>query len=632
MPEEQNQDYSAKNITVLKGLEAVRLRPSMYIGDTGERGLHHLINEVVDNSLDEALAGHCTYILIQVNQDGTVTVEDDGRGIPTDIHPQEGKSALELVMTILHAGGKFDKKTYKVSGGLHGVGVSCVNALSTWLEVHVKRNGNIYYQKYERGIPQEAVKIIGTYEGRTGTKVTFLPDPTIFTTTTFQYEKITARLKELAYLNKGIKIIIKDERTNTEETYQYQGGIKEFVQHLNSTKQPLHQDIIFLNKKNDQTEMEIALQYNDSYNENIHSFVNNINTVEGGTHYTGFSTALTRSINEYIRKKKLTDTKLSGDDTKEGLTAIISMKIPNPQFEGQTKTKLGNSEIKGMVDSAVYEQLTTYLEEHPHTAKIIINKIILAAQAREAARKARELTRRKSVLDSGSLPGKLSDCQERDPARAEIFIVEGDSAGGSSIMARNRENQAILPLRGKILNVEKARLDKMLKNEQITILLAALGTSIGEDFDLAKTRYHKIILMTDADVDGAHISCLLLTLFYRHLRPLIQAGYIYLAMPPLYKVSKGKQHWYCFNDKELEELLATIGKEVTIQRYKGLGEMNPDQLRETTMNEETRKLKKITIEDAALADEMFSTLMGEEVEPRRKFIEEHATYVKNLDV
>ena len=632
MPEEQPQDYSAKNITVLKGLEAVRLRPSMYIGDTGERGFHHLVNEVVDNSLDEALAGHCTYILVKLNTDGTCTVEDDGRGIPTDIHPIEGKSALELVMTILHAGGKFDKKTYKVSGGLHGVGVSCVNALSTWLEVHVRRNGKVYYQKYHQGTPQEPVKDIGTYEGRTGTRVTFLPDPTIFTTTTFLYDKVAARLRELAYLNKGIKIIINDERTNTEETFQYHGGIKEFVQHLNTTKQPLHADIIYLHKKNDHTEMEIALQYNDSYNENIHSFVNNINTIEGGTHYTGFSTALTRSINEYIRKRKLTDTKLTGEDAREGLTAIISMKIPNPQFEGQTKTKLGNSDIKGMVDSAVYEQLNIYLEEHPQTAKIIINKILLSAQAREAARKARELTRRKSALDSGSLPGKLSDCQERDPAHAELFCVEGDSAGGSCISARNRENQAILPLRGKILNVEKARLDKILRNEQITILLAALGTNIGEDFDINKTRYHKIILMADADVDGAHISCLLLTLFYRHLRPLIQAGYIYLAMPPLYKVSKGKQHWYCFNDKELEELLNTIGKDVNIQRYKGLGEMNPDQLWETTMNPETRKLKKITIEDAALADEMFSTLMGEEVEPRRKFIEDNATYVKNLDI
>ncbi|MDO8556715.1 MAG: DNA topoisomerase (ATP-hydrolyzing) subunit B [Nanoarchaeota archaeon] len=630
--ETSTQDYSAKNITVLKGLEAVRLRASMYIGDTSERGLHHLINEVVDNSLDEALAGNCTFIKVTINANGSVTVEDDGRGIPVDVHPQEGKSALELVMTVLHAGGKFDKKSYKVSGGLHGVGVSCVNALSTWLEVQVKRNGNVYFQRYEQGKPVTEVKIVGQYEGRTGTIVTFLPDTTIFTATIFSYDVVASRLRELAYLNKGVKILIKDERTGIEEVFHYLGGIKEFVQHLNKSKVALHPEIIYINKTTENTEVEIAMQYNDSYNENIHSFVNNINTIEGGTHYSGYATALTRSINDYIKKKKLTETKLTGEDVREGLTTIISLKIPNPQFEGQTKTKLGNSEIKGFVDSAVYEALNTYFEEHPTVAKIVIGKVINAAEAREAARKARELTRRKSALDSGSLPGKLADCQERDPAKTELFIVEGDSAGGSSIMARDRKIQAILPLRGKILNVEKARLDKMLRNEQITILLSALGTGIGEEFNIAKTRYHKIILMTDADVDGAHISCLLLTLFYRHLRPLIEKGYVYIAMPPLYKINKGKTIKYCYNNQELEKALEELGQDAHIQRYKGLGEMNPEQLWETTMNPADRKIKQATIHDAALADEMFSTLMGEEVEPRKAFIEKHATYVRNLDI
>ncbi len=626
-----DKEYTAKDITVLKGLEAVRKRPSMYVGDIGERGLHHLVSEAVDNSLDEALSSNCTFILVKINKDGSVTVEDDGRGIPAEIHPTEGKSALELVMTVLHAGGKFDKKTYKVSGGLHGVGISVVNALSTWLEVRVKRDGKIHFQRYEKGIPVTEVRIIGEYQGRTGTIVTFLPDATIFSSIEFKYDIIASRLKELAYLNKGTRILIEDERTGTKEEFCYQGGIKEFVNHLNKAKKPLHPEIIYLQKGFDHTEVEIAMQYTDGYTENIHSFVNNINTVEGGTHYSGFATALTRSVNDYVRKSRLTDAKLTGEDVREGLTAIISLKIPNPQFEGQTKTKLGNSEIKGIVDSVVYDSLQRYFEEHPSTAKIIISKIVLAAHAREAARKARELTRRKSALDSGSLPGKLADCQERDPAHAEIFIVEGDSAGGSALMGRNREIQAILPLRGKILNVEKARLDRILKSEQITTLISAIGTGIGEEFDIAKCRYHKIISMSDRDVDGAHVCCLLLTLFYRYMRPLIEAGYIYIATPPLYKVTKGKQIIYCADDKELQQKISELGKEITVQRFKGLGEMNPEQLWETTMNPENRILKKVTIEDAALADEMFTILMGEEVEPRREFIEQHAQYVKNLD-
>ncbi|MEK6904327.1 MAG: DNA gyrase subunit B, partial [Nanoarchaeota archaeon] len=543
--QQQIQDsYSAKDITVLKGLEAVRLRPSMFIGDTSERGLHHLVQEVIDNSLDEALSGNCTFISIKINKDGSVTVEDDGRGIPVDIHPEEKKSALELVMTVLHAGGKFDKKTYKISGGLHGVGVSVVNALSEWLEVRVKRNGSVYYQKYQRGNPVEEVKVIGTYSGRTGTCVTFMPDSSIFQSIEFKYDLITSRLKELAYLNSGVKLIIEDERSGKREEFQYQGGIKEFVMHLNKAKSPLH-EVIFLSKSFDSTGIEIAMQYNEGYNENIHSFVNNINTVEGGTHYSGFATALTRAVNDYIKKNKIADLKLSGEDTREGLTVIISLKIPHPQFEGQTKTKLGNSEIKGQVDSIVYEYLASYFEENPIIAKTIIAKIVAAAQAREAARKARELTRRKSALDSGSLPGKLADCQTRNPEDAELFIVEGDSAGGSSKQARSRETQAILPIRGKILNVEKARLDKMFRNNEIVSLITAIGTGIGEEFDISKARYHKIIIMSDADIDGAHITCLLLTFFYRHMRPLIEAGYLYIAAPPLYKVTKGKQVLYC---------------------------------------------------------------------------------------
>ena len=629
----ESQNYKADSITVLKGLEAVKKRPAMYIGDVSERGLHHLVYEVVDNAIDEALTGNCKEISLTINQDGSISVSDDGRGIPTDIHPGEGKSALELVMTVLHAGGKFDKKTYKVSGGLHGVGVSVVNALSTWLEARVRRDGKIHYQKYLEGKPTSDVKIIGD-AAKTGTTITFLPNPKIFSITEFEYNILATRLRELAFLNKGLKITITDERTNKQETFEYEGGINSFVKHLNKTKQKLHDEPIYVQKKQDAVESEIALQYTESYNETIHSFVNNINTVEHGTHYSGFATALTRAINDYIRKNNLGSEKLSGSDVREGLTAIISVKVPEPQFEGQTKTKLGNSEMKGLVDSMVYDQLSTFFEEHPPLAKKVIGKCVGAARAREAARKARELTRRKSVLESGNLPGKLADCQERDPAKAEIFIVEGDSAGGSSKMGRKRQTQAILPLRGKIINVEKARVDKIFRNNEITTLITAIGAGFGEEFNKEKVRYHKIIIMCDADVDGAHISCLLLTFFYRYMRQIIEEGYLYLAQPPLYKVSKNKRASYVYNDKELEKLFSEIGgrEGASVQRYKGLGEMNPKQLWETTMDPEERKLHQITINDAVEADQMFSVLMGEEVEPRREFIQQHAKSVKNLDV
>ncbi len=624
--------YTAENITVLKGLEAVRKRASMYIGDVSFRGLHHLIEEVVSNSIDEAMVGVCNEIVISINQDGSCTVKDNGRGIPSEMHPTEGKSALELVMTVLHAGGKFDKKTYKISGGLHGVGVSVVNALSAWLEVKVMRDGKIYYQKYTQGIPTADVKILGE-STQTGTIVTFMPDITIFPDITFDYEIIAKRLRELAFLNKNLKIVFKDERANKEITYQYEGGIAAFVAHLNKNKNPLHPEPVVIFKKFDHTEIEIALQYNEGYIENVHTFVNNINTIEGGTHYSGFATALTRAINDYIKKNSKEEEKLTGPDVREGLTAIISLKIPEPQFEGQTKTKLGNSEVKGLVDSAMYDFLTAYFEEHPAIAKIIVGKCTTAAKAREAARKARELTRRKSALDSGSLPGKLADCQERDPAKAELFIVEGDSAGGSCRQGRAREYQAVLPLKGKILNVEKARLDVIFKNVEITTLIAAIGAGVGNELDLSKVRYHKIILMADADVDGSHISCLLLTFFYRYMRPLIETGYLYLARPPLYKMTKNKQIYYAYNDMQKEEILKEIGNDgISLQRYKGLGEMNPEQLWETTLNKEDRKLFQVTIEDAAQADEIFSILMGEEVEPRREFIQEHAKEAKNIDV
>ena len=631
MSEENNQEYKASSITVLKGLEAVRLRPGMFIGDTNVRGLHHLIEEVVANSVDEALMGYATKIILTINKEGSITVQDDGRGIPVDIHPEEGKSALELVMTVLHAGGKFDKKSYKVSGGLHGVGVSCVNALSTWLEVKVMRDGKIYYQKYNEGKPLADIKVIGD-SNRRGTIVTFLPDKTIFEVTEFDYDTIANRLRELAFLNKGLSIDVIDERTDKRNTFEYSGGIIAFVKHLNKAKNPIHPEPLYFSKEQENIGVEIAMQYNEGYNEAVHSFVNNINTVEHGTHYSGFVTALTRAINDYLKKNKVSDEKLTGPDTREGLTAIISVKIPNPQFEGQTKTKLGNSEVKGLVDSIVYDTLSKFLEENPPIAKTIMGKCLQAAKAREAAQKARELTRRKSALDSGSLPGKLADCQERDPAQAEMFIVEGDSAGGSCLGGRDRKYQAILPLRGKVLNVEKARLENIFKNNEITTIIAAIGANVGQEFDPARVRYHKIIIMTDADVDGAHISCLLLTFFYRYMRALIEKGYLYLANPPLYKITKEKKNYYAYSDAEKEKMVLEIGDGTTIQRYKGLGEMNAEQLWETTLDKTRRKLERITIQDAAEADEMFSVLMGEEVAPRRDFIMEHAKDVKNLDI
>jgi DNA gyrase subunit B len=630
--EEPKNDYKASNIVVLKGLEAVRKRPAMYIGDIGERGLHHLVYEVVDNSIDEALTGNCSYISVTINKEGSVTVSDDGRGIPVDIHPVEGKSALELVMTMLHAGGKFDKKTYKVSGGLHGVGVSVVNALSSWLDVKVMRDGKVYYQKFLRGVPQGEVKVIGD-SNTSGTTVTFFPDSEIFQSINFSFEILSRRLRELAYLNKGLKILIRDDREEKEQTFQYDGGIVQFVQHLNKNKNAIHENPAYVSKTFDGVEIEVALQYNEGYQENVHSFVNNINTVEGGTHYSGFATALTRAINDYIIKNKMSNDRLSGNDVREGLTAIISVKVPNPQFEGQTKTKLGNSEIKGYVDTGFYDAFVNFLEENPSIAKRIVGKCISAAKARDAARKARDLTRRKSALDSASLPGKLADCQSKDPVSAELYIVEGDSAGGSAKQGRSRKTQAILPLRGKIINVEKARMDKVFANNEISAIITALGTGIGEDFNIEKLRYHKIILMTDADVDGSHINCLLLTFFYRHMRLLIESGNLYIAMPPLYKITKNRKIHYAYNDEQLETIYEEIGKEgSSLQRYKGLGEMNPGQLWETTMDPETRMLQKITISDAAQADEMFSVLMGEEVIPRRNFIMENARSVKNLDV
>ncbi len=629
---DQDNSYKAESITVLKELEGVRLRPSMYIGDTSIRGLHHLVEEIVANSVDESIAGFCTEILLKINQDGSITVSDNGRGIPVDIHPTEKRPALELVMTVLHAGGKFDKKTYKISGGLHGVGASVVNALSEWLEVTVKRDGKVHKQRYEKGKIVTPVEIIGDSQEH-GTSTTFLPDKEIFPVTTFEFDIISKRLKELAFLNKGLKITIKDERDNKEAVYQYEGGIIHFVQHLNEGKETLNPIPIYFTAKEKDVEAEVAMQYNTSYVDTVHSFVNNINTFEGGTHLAGFYTAITRVVNNYIKKQKLSDTSLKGEDVREGLAAIISVKIPNPQFEGQTKTKLGNSEVKGLVDSVVYTKLTDYFEENPSICKLIVTKCLDSAKAREAARKARDLVRRKSALESGSLPGKLADCQERDPTKTELFIVEGDSAGGSSKQGRNREIQAILPLKGKILNVEKSRLDKIFKNKEIITLISALGCGFGEEFDTKKLRYHKIILLCDADTDGNHINTLLLTLFYRYMRPLIDAGFLYIAQPPLYRVAKNKKTFYPQNDQELQKLLTEIGKEnILIQRFKGLGEMNPQQLWETTMDPSTRTLKQITIYDAVQADEVFNTLMGEQVEPRRLFIQEHAKAARNVDI
>ncbi|MGE4495716.1 MAG: DNA topoisomerase (ATP-hydrolyzing) subunit B [Methanosarcina sp.] len=630
------QVYDASHIQVLEGLEAVRKRPSMYIGSTDGRGLHHLVYEVVDNSIDEALAGFCSEIDVTINPNGSVTVIDNGRGIPIDPHPVHKKSALEVVMTILHAGGKFDKNTYKVSGGLHGVGVSVVNALSEWTEVEVSRDGKKYFQRYIRGKPESDVREIGTSD-TTGTKTTFKPDTKIFETTDFQYDILLNRLRELAFLNRGLIINLKDLRSpeGQAETFNYSGGIIEFVEYLNKKKQPLHEKPIYFERQRDDMVVEIAMQYTNGYTENVYSFANNINTHEGGTHIIGFKTALTRVANDYIKANKLSkeDEKLTGDDVREGLTAIISVKLMEPQFEGQTKTKLGNSEVKGIVDSLVTDGLAEYFEENPKVANIILDKALLAQRAREAAKKARELTRRKSALEVSTLPGKLADCSNKNPAECEIYIVEGDSAGGSAKQGRDRSFQAILPLRGKILNVEKSRLAKILKNNEVISLITAIGTGVSEDFDLENARYHKIIIMTDADVDGAHIRTLLLTLFFRYMRHLIDAGYVYIAQPPFYKIKKGKMDYYAYSDKELADKLKELGeKGVAIQRYKGLGEMNPGQLWETTMDPESRTLLQVTLEDAIRADEIFRVLMGDEVEPRRNFIETHAKEVVDLDI
>lgn len=631
--------YDENQIQVLEGLEAVRKRPGMYIGSTSSRGLHHLVWEVVDNSIDEALAGYCTRIDVTVHKDNSISVTDNGRGIPVGEHAKMKKPAVEVVLTVLHAGGKFggEDSGYKVSGGLHGVGVSVVNALSAHLTVQVKTKGKIHLQEYKRGVPQYDLKVIGETE-ETGTKITFLPDPEIFTETVeYDYEILQSRLRELAFLNKGIEINLFDERTDASNTFKYDGGIISFVEYLNRNREVLHDPPIYTEGTKDNIQVEIALQYNDSYAENIYSFANNINTHEGGTHESGFKSALTRILNDYARKSnsiKESDSNLTGDDVREGLTAIISVKIPEPQFEGQTKTKLGNSEVRGIVESLFSEKLQEFLEEHPSVSKKIMEKGIQAARAREAARKARELTRRKNALEVSSLPGKLADCSSKDASISEIFIVEGDSAGGSAKQGRDRHFQAILPLRGKILNVEKARLDRILSNAEIRAIITALGTGIGVDFDISKARYHKVIIMTDADVDGAHIRTLLLTFFYRYMRKLIEAGYVYIAQPPLYKLERNKTVRYAYNDKQREEMMAEFGDgaKVNVQRYKGLGEMNAGQLWETTMDPESRTLLQVSIQDAMDADLIFDTLMGDNVEPRRDFIQEHAKYVTNLDI
>ncbi len=636
MSELNERHYGAEQIQVLEGLEPVRKRPGMYIGSTGESGLHHLVYEIVDNSIDEALAGCCDTINVIINEDNSVKIVDNGSGIPVETHPKTGKSTLETVLTVLHAGGKFNNDAYKVSGGLHGVGSSVVNALSTWLVAEVSRDGNIYRQKYEKGVAVTELEIVGKSE-HTGTTITFLPDETIFETIVFNYDTIKKRLREMAFLNKGIRITLEDKRENLSNVFHYEGGIKEFVQYLNSKKDVLHDEIIYAEGVKDKVIVEIAIQYTDAYNESLYSFVNNINTAEGGTHLVGFKTALTRVMNDYAKKYNLikeNDIAITGEDIREGITAILSIKIPNPQFEGQTKTKLGNSEVRGIVDSIIGEHLYNYCEENPKVARLIIEKTLRAARAREAARKARELARRKTALDSMSLPGKLADCSEKDPSLCEIYIVEGNSAGGSAKGGRDRRTQAILPLRGKILNVEKSRLDRILNSEEIRNMITAFGCSIGDEFNIEKLRYGKIIIMTDADDDGAHIRTLLLTFFYRYMKPLIDEGHIYAAQPPLYKIKKGKIERYAYSDKELNSILDELGRDgrYDIQRYKGLGEMNPEQLWETTMNPENRVLLKIEVDDAIQADEIFTTLMGEKVGPRREFIEQNAKYAKNLDL
>ncbi|MBS3165993.1 DNA topoisomerase (ATP-hydrolyzing) subunit B [Candidatus Woesearchaeota archaeon] len=625
--------YGASSITVLEGLEAVRRRPGMYIGDTSIRGLHHLVYEIVDNSIDEALAGYCTKIMVIIHPDNSVSVIDNGRGIPVDMHQQLGIPAVQVALTKLHAGGKFDKSSYKVSGGLHGVGLSVVNALSMALEVQVRRNGKVYIQHYSQGDPIDQLQIIGDAT-ETGTTVTFKPDSSIFTEISYHYDVLATRLRELAFLNKGIEIVLTDEREeNKQDLFKYEGGIKEFVAFVDKNKVPLH-EVVYFEKTKDEVVVEVSLRYNSGYQENVFSFVNNINTIEGGTHLSGFKTALTRVLNNIAKSvsNSKEEVKLTGDDLKEGLTAVISVKVQEPQFEGQTKTKLGNSEVFGIVSSIVYDELNIYLGEHPQIGKLIAGKCLEAAMAREAARKARDLARRKSALDGAGLPGKLADCSNRDPKHCEIYIVEGDSAGGSAKQGRNREFQAILPLRGKILNVEKARLHKMMENREILAMIMALGTGIGEEFNVAKLRYDKVIIMTDADVDGSHIMTLLLTFFYRYMKPLVEQGHVYIAMPPLYRMQKGKHINYVYNDVEKEKINQELGEGITIQRYKGLGEMNPKQLWETTMDPTTRSLKRVAVEDAVAADQMFTVLMGDEVEPRRDFIEKHAADVVNLDI
>ena len=650
-------DYSAKNINVLKGLEAVRKRPAMYIGDVSSRGLHHLINEVVDNSIDEALGGYNDRVIVTIKKDGSVSVEDRGRGIPVDMHPVEKRSALEVVMTVLHAGGKFDKDSYKVSGGLHGVGVSVVNALSEKMTAEVRRDNKIYFQEYHKGIPVDKVKQIGTYKGdQTGTTITFKPDAEIFKVTKFNFDTVAERLRELAYLNKEVTMILKDENDGQEETYRFKGGLIDFVKYLDEQRTAMHKPV-YIEGEKENTPVEISFEYSDSYSENVHSYVNNINTIEGGTHLVGFRTALTRTLNNYAYKngliKENNKITLTGDDFREGLTAVISVKVMEPQFEGQTKTKLGNSEVKSVVETIVGEKLSEYLEENPSVGKKIIEKCMRAAEAREASRKARDLVRRKNALDSMHLPGKLADCSINDPEHCEIYIVEGDSAGGSAKQGRDRRFQAILPIKGKILNVEKAKLNRILESQEIQAMIAALGAGIGDEFNPEKSRYGKIILMTDADVDGSHIRTLLLTFFYRHMKELITSGKVYIAQPPLYKVKKGKEEHYAFDEEERDKILKQFKKDmkvktgvdddeeevdeagqpkgVTVSRYKGLGEMNPEQLWSTTMNPETRTMLQVNVESAAAADKIFETLMGDAVEPRRAFIEKHAKYA-NLDI
>ena len=636
-------EYGADQIQILEGLEAVRKRPGMYIGSTSSRGLHHLVYEIVDNAVDEALAGFCHNILVTINKGDSVTVVDDGRGIPVGINKKAGLPAVEVVFTVLHAGGKFGGGGYKVSGGLHGVGASVVNALSTWLEVEICHDGKIYQQRYERGKVMEKLTVIGECDPeKTGTKVTFQPDPEIFEDTVYDFDVLKQRLREMAFLTKNIRIVLRDERDEEnvrEKIFHYEGGIKEFVTYLNKGKTPLYDDIIYCEGTRDGVYVEVAMQHNDSYTEGSYSFVNNITTPEGGTHLTGFKNALTKTFNDYARMNKLvkdSDQNLTGDDIREGLTAIVSIKIEEPQFEGQTKQKLGNSEARGAVESVVTEQLTVFLEQHPQVAKIIVEKSVMSQRAREAARKARELTRRKSALDGLSLPGKLADCSDKDPSKCEIYIVEGDSAGGSAKTARSRATQAILPLRGKILNVEKARLDRIYGNAEIKAMITAFGTGIHEDFDISKLRYHKIIIMTDADVDGAHIATLLLTLLYRFMPELIRQGYVYLAQPPLFKLEKNKKVWYAYSDEQRQQILDEVGRDQNnkIQRYKGLGEMDAEQLWETTMDPARRILRKVTMDEAQSSeiDLTFTTLMGDQVEPRREFIEENAKNVKNLDV